>query len=233
MRRVATGWESELTIAVDATIDAAGLSPLIAAFDRDNGGTRLRLTSEVLGGTWDALATRRADLAVGAPGLPPPGGGWTLRPFGTLEFVFTVASGHPLAAVAEPLTAQVLAPHRVIVLADTSRELLARSAGLTDRANTLTVADMPSKLAAIVAGLGVGHLPRPLAEQQVAAGLIRIKRLTEPMPVVEQHLAWRTDHEGKALAWFVSRLTTPQWRRNILGSGAAGKTAGIRRGVRK
>ncbi|MBI4986982.1 MAG: LysR family transcriptional regulator [Rhodocyclales bacterium] len=206
VRRVATGWESELTIAVDATVEPASLFPLIEAFDRENGGTRLRLTNEVLGGTWDALATGRADLAVGAPGQPPPGGGWALRPFGAFEFQFAVTASHPLAAAAEPLTPQDLAPHRIIVLADTSRELLARTAGLADRANTLTVADGASKLAAIVAGLGIGHLPRSLGEREAAAGRVRIKRLSEPMPPVERCLAWRAEHEGKALAWFVDRL---------------------------
>jgi len=206
VQRVATGWESELVIAVDATVDVAALLPLIAEFDREASGTRLRLTNEVLGGCWDALAAGRADLAIGAPGQPPPGGGWATHPIGTIEFAFAVACGHPLADATEPLTPQMLAPHRVVVLADTSRELLARTAGLADRANTLTVADAPSKLAAIVAGLGVGHLFRQEAERQAAAGRIRIKRLAEPMPPVERHLAWRADHEGLALAWFAARL---------------------------
>ena len=212
VKRVATGWENELTIAVDATIDATLLFALIELFDRDNGGTRLRLTSEVLGGCWDALASARADLAVGAPGDPPPGGGWALRPCGTLEFVFAVAPGHALASAAEPLAAADLAPHRVIVLADTSRQLLARTAGLAARADTLTVADAPSKLAAILAGLGVGHLPRPVAQAHAAAGRLVIKQLAQPMPLVPRHIAWRADHEGRALAWFVARLAAPPWR---------------------
>ncbi len=222
VRRVATGWESELAIAVDASVDATRLFPLIAEFDRANGGTRLRLTCEVLGGGWDALATRRADLAIGASGEPPPGGGWSLRPFGALEFVFAVAPGHALAAAAEPLAPQAVARHRVIVLADTSRQLLARTAGLGSGADTLTVATADDKLAAIRAGLGVGHVPRAQAEALAAAGELVVKRLAQPMPPVARHLAWRSEHEGKALAWFVARLDTPQWRRRLLGQEKAG-----------
>lgn len=215
VKRVATGWESELRIAVDASVGAALLFPLIEAFDRDNGGTRLRLTSEVLGGGWDALVTGRADLAVGVPGDPPPGGGWAVRALDTLEFVFAVAAAHPLAAAAEPLTAQAVAPHRVIVLADTSRQLLARTAGLVSGSETLTVATAPDKLAGILAGLGVGHLPRAQAEPLAAAGRLVVKRLAEPMPPVRRHLAWRSQAAGRALAWFVARLDTPEWRRQL------------------
>lgn len=216
VKRVATGWESALTIAVDASINAAALFPLIAQFDRDNGGTRLRLTNEVLGGTWDAVATGRADLAVGAPGEPPPGGGWSLRPLGPLEFAFAVAPGHPLAAVPEPLTAETVAPHRVVVLADTSRQLLARTAGLSSDGDTLTVGEAGLKLAAILAGLGVGHVPRGTAERLAADGRLAIKRLADPMPPVMRNLAWRTDHKGKALAWFVRTLDTAAWRERLL-----------------
>jgi DNA-binding transcriptional LysR family regulator len=216
VKRVATGWESSLTIAVDASIDAAALFPLIAEFDRDNGGTRLRLTSEVLGGTWDAVATGRADLAIGAPGEPPSGGGWSLRPLGPLEFVFAIAPRHPLAQAEEPLTAQAVAVHRVVVLADTSRELLARTAGLSSDGDTLTVAEAGLKLSAIVAGLGVGHVPRTTAERLAAEGKLTIKRLAAPMPPVMRNLAWRTDHQGKALAWFARRLDTPEWRERLL-----------------
>jgi DNA-binding transcriptional LysR family regulator len=216
VKRVATGWESALTIAVDASIDPVRLFPLIAAFDREAGGTRLRLNEEVLGGSWDAIVTGRADFAVGAPGEPPPGGGWSVRTLGPIEFVFAVAPQHPLAQAAEPLTAQAVAGHRVIVLADTSRELLSRTAGLVSDGNTLTVSDGNVKTEAIVAGLGVGHVPRIDAERLVAAGKLVIKPLAEPMPPVMRHLAWRTQHEGKALAWFVERLDTPEWKERLL-----------------
>mgnify|MGYP000850196599 CR=1 FL=1 len=66
VRRLATGWEVELRIAVDASLPLDGLLALLDAFYREDGGTRLRLSREVLGGTWDALVDRRADLGGGA-----------------------------------------------------------------------------------------------------------------------------------------------------------------------
>jgi DNA-binding transcriptional LysR family regulator len=217
VQRVATGWEVELTLAIDATIDAARLFPLIEEFDRARIGTRLRLTTEVLGGTWDALHTGRADLAIGAPGEAPGGGGWMMRPLFDIEFVLAMAPSHPLAAAKEPLTHESVTPYRVIVLADTSRELLGRNAGLASLADTLVVGDAPTKLAALVAGLGIGHLPRPEAERLAATGQLVIRRLVERMPPVTRYLAWRTagGRDRKALDWFVERLDTAAWRTRL------------------
>jgi hypothetical protein len=43
----------------------------VDAFYKLQMDTRLNLSKEVLGGSWDALLTRRADLVVGAAGEPP------------------------------------------------------------------------------------------------------------------------------------------------------------------
>jgi len=73
VQQVARGWESELRIAVDTLIGIDKLYGIVDEFYRENSGTRLRLSSEVLGGTWDALASARADLAIGAGGDAPSG----------------------------------------------------------------------------------------------------------------------------------------------------------------
>src|SRR5919201_1761502 len=70
VKRVATGWETDLTVAVDAIIPWARVWPLVSAFHKhcqSNAAahTRLRLAREVFGGAWDALAEGRADLVLG------------------------------------------------------------------------------------------------------------------------------------------------------------------------
>jgi DNA-binding transcriptional LysR family regulator len=206
VRRVATGWESELRIAVDAVIDCRRLLPLIDAFYGQRSSTRLRLSCEVLGGCWDALLTGRADLAVGAPGDPPAGSGVRSQPFGEASFVFVVAPHHPLAAAAQPIAPALIQQHRGVALADTSRQLLARSAGLLSGQDVLTVPDVATKVAAHVAGLGVGYLLEDLARPELAAGRLLIREVAEPRPALPLHLAWNSRHEGKALQWFVARL---------------------------
>lgn len=208
-RRVATGWESELRIAIDGTLDAAALNPIIAEFYADYGGTRLKLMYEVLGGTWDALVTGRADLVIGAVGDPPAGATYATHEWGTQEFLFCVAPHHPLADAPEPIPAEVARQYRAIVVSDTSRQLVARTAGLLDGQDTLTVPDIAAKAAAQRTGLGVGHLPRPLAEREAAAGRLVVKRLNAPKPVAPLWLAWQTGQRGRALEWFVERLLEP------------------------
>ncbi len=73
VRQVAKGWEAELRIAVDTLIGKDKLFGIVVEFYEANTGTRLRFLHEVLGGTWDALASGRADMAIGASGEAPAG----------------------------------------------------------------------------------------------------------------------------------------------------------------
>jgi len=97
VKRVATGWEAELRIAVIDLIPWPRFYPLLAAFYEEEQGTRVRIATEVYGGCWDALVTGRADLAIGAPDEGPSGGGYATHPLAAVEFVFAVAPTHPLA----------------------------------------------------------------------------------------------------------------------------------------
>jgi DNA-binding transcriptional LysR family regulator len=209
VKRVATGWEAELRIACDDVIPAGGVLRILAEFYRDPCPTRVRIAMEVLGGCWDALASDRADLAVAASGESPAGGGYSVREMGGIEWVFAVAPSHPLAAVAEPLKPGAILAHRAVAVADSARNLAPRTLGLLGGQETLTVPTVRAKLQAQVMGLGVGNLPRYLAEPEAKAGRLAIKRTEEARQAAPLYLAWRTAHRGKALQWFVKRLQRP------------------------
>jgi len=72
VKRVATGWEAQLTIALDTVIARDPVLELASAFYALNPPTRLRLRDETLLGTIEALTTGEADLAIGAV-LDPAG----------------------------------------------------------------------------------------------------------------------------------------------------------------
>src|ERR1700712_5195953 len=97
VRRVASGWETELTIGMDSMFALIALKEDIVAFYEVTSQTRLRLVTEALSGTWEALLDRRVDLLIGAAGDGPSGGGYTSEPIGEISFVFAVSPLHPLA----------------------------------------------------------------------------------------------------------------------------------------
>lgn len=209
VQQVARGWESELRIAVDTLIAVDRLYGAVAEFYEARTGTRIRLLHEVLGGTWDALESGRADLAIGASGELPPGRGYTTRFLGAVEMRFVAAPFHPICDEAEPLAEAAIQRHRAVSVADTSRQLAPRTVGLLSGQEVLTVPSMEAKASAHVAGLGVGFLPRWIAEREAAAGRLRILATEASRPGANIHLAWRAGHRGRALEWFVKRLEDP------------------------
>jgi DNA-binding transcriptional LysR family regulator len=209
VRQVAKGWEAELRIAVSAVIGAEKLMGLIAQFYEANTGTRVKLLHEVLGGTWDALASGRADLAIGAAGDAPAGGAYTARPLGHIDMVLVAAPFHPLAREPGPITEAQLLRQRAVAVADSSRLLPPRTVGLLSGQDTLTVGTMEAKVAAHVAGLGVGYLPRWLAEREAFARRLVILEAEAVRPPTEVVVAWRPAAAGKAAKWFVKRLEDP------------------------
>lgn len=221
VKRVASGWEAELRVAVDEIIPFARLVPLLERFYALKPPTRLRVTSEALAGCWETLVDGRADMTIGAPGDSPVTAsgpdGIVSRPFGSMGFVFAVAPGHPLAAAPEPIAACDLVRHRAVAIADTSRRLPARTVGLLRGQDVLTVPTFAAKLDAQCAGLGVGHLPAFIAAEAVRQGRLVVKEVEEPRKDVQLHLAWRTGARGKALKWFLEALQAPTVAARLLG----------------
>jgi DNA-binding transcriptional LysR family regulator len=217
VQRIATGWEAELRIAVDTILPLARIWPLVAGFDvacreRQAAHTRLRIAREVLGGSWDALVEGRADLVIGAPGDPPPGGGFRTRVLADVAMVFAIAPRHPLARERGPLTEATIATHRAVVAADTSRRLPPRTVGLLTGQETIVVPDLPAKLAAQLHGLGCGTLPYYLAADDIAAGRLLVKALEHPPAPTRVLAAWRERHPGHALAWWIAAIDQTDWR---------------------
>jgi len=216
VKRVATGWETELRIALDIMIPAVQLFPLIAAFYAEQSGTRIRLAHEVLAGTWDALASGRAELALGVSGEAPAGGGYAIRMLGYKDFVFAVAPAHPLAALPEPLKHEQILAHRAVAIGDSSRNLPPRSVGLLTGQDVLTVPDLESKVAAQVAGLGCGYLPAHAAAPLIKAKRLVAKEVEEIKPAGNLYYAWRSREKGKALRWFLKHLEDQDVRASLL-----------------
>lgn len=205
VKRVAAGVETELRIAVSDLIAWPALYATLKEFYAQSFGTRLRIMTEVYGGCWDALVNGRADLVIGAPNEGPAGGGYVTHALGTVEFVFAIAPDHPLAAYDEPLQAIDIMQFRAVSAADSSRHLPARTSGLLNGQDVLTVPDLAAKVIAHQWGLGVGYLPKQIALREAAAGRLVIKSVAEPKPETQFFMAWLSHHQGPALHWLIQR----------------------------
>ena len=217
VKRVATGWEPDLTIAADGLISHSALMDLCCEFFAHNPPTRLRLREEVLSGTVGALTSGKADLALGAILEPSSAANLCAKPLGQVRFVYAVSPTHPLARAPEPLSDSELLRHRGIVVADSVENGLTQSFGLLAGQETLTVSSLQAKLDAHLRGLGAGFLPEPMARPWLAAGKLVARRVERSTRIASLSYAWRANSvPGKALAWWLDRLERPVTRRALL-----------------
>jgi DNA-binding transcriptional LysR family regulator len=222
VRETASGWEPHLRIACDAALPVSQLHPLIKDFDRLACPTQLSFQQEVLDGCWESLIDGRCDLLIGAledaPSEVFSSGQISVRPFGNIDFVFCIAPHHPLARIelGKALSPEDLRPHRAVAVADTARRLKARSLGLLRGQSVLTVANMNQKLDAQLSGLGIGYLPKYLAQAHLKSGQLIERKVAEPKPSPATTYAWKRARPGKALSWWLAKLEVAQVRRRLL-----------------
>jgi DNA-binding transcriptional LysR family regulator len=220
VKRVATGWEPQFTIAVDTIINGATVMELAEAFFALKPPTRVRLRAETLSGTLAALASGQADLALGAVISANTAAGLHRESLGSVRFVFAVAPHHPLAQAAEPLSDEVIRQHRAVAVADSIPQGGGLSIGLLVGQDVFTVTGMPAKVDAQLRGLGVGFLPTCLAQPYIDTGRLVVKRVDRPEQQIQVTYAWRKSGragEGRALQWWLGQMQAPITRAALLG----------------
>jgi DNA-binding transcriptional LysR family regulator len=241
VKRVAAGWETQLSVACDDVISRQTLFELCEAFyaldpqgkagagTRGNGGpgTRLRLRSEVMAGTWEALVSGQADLAIGVGLVSAPPPGVAIEPLGELAFVFVVAPQHPLAAAAEPIGDAELLRYRAVAVADSAQRMSPLTVNLLPGQDVLTVSNMAAKTEALLHSLGCGFMPEPMVRELVQRAALRIKRTLRTNAAAKMCYAWRCGAgrnraaQGLALQWWLKQLSMPATRRALLERHAA------------
>lgn len=231
VRRVATGWETELSIAIDNLVEPAVVFELFEAFyalrvvppgaegqmAATAPPTRLRLRTEVLTGTWEALLNGQVDVAIGLMPHSLPMSDVEVRPLGKMEMRLAVAPHHPLAALPEPLDDEIVAQHRIVVMADSAQRMATQTHGVHPGQDVVAVPNLVTKIEAQVRGLGCGRLPASLVDRLQAAGKLVGRRTTGPVREIELLYGWRRSAaNGKALAWWLQQLDSPKTRLALL-----------------
>ena len=239
VRRVASGWETQLAISVEDILSMPTIFELVQAFcelppdkaeagkhigpalgERSGPATRLRLRTDVLSGTWEALISGQVDLAIGVSARAGEQAGIETRPLGAIPFVYCVAPHHPLAQATEPLTDAQLVTHRAVAVADTAQRMTPITVNLLPGQDVLTVPNMRTKLEALLRSLGCGYLPEPLARPHIDAGRLIHKATSRGAFAAELFYAWRADRGphslGRALQWWLAQLESPTTRQALL-----------------
>ena len=218
VRRVATGWEPQLTVVMDSIISRATMMELCESFFALQPPTRIKLREETLSGTLEALTSGQADLALGVVDTSNATGIHG-KPLGDVRFVYAVAPHHPLASAPEPLKDEVIRQHRAVAVADSVTRGGGLTVGLLGGQDVFTVANMPAKLDAQLRGLGCGFVPECMARAYIETGRLVVKKMERPQRIVRLNYAWRggaRSEHGRALKWWLAQLESPATRAALL-----------------
>ncbi len=219
VRRVATGWEPQLTLSVDGIISPHTLLELVEAFYALEPPTHLKIIDGIMTGTLEALTSGRADLAIGVSVAGSSDvAGVQQAALGDVLFIYVVAPHHPLASVPGPLTDAVLREHRAVAVADSALRGGA-TMGLLGGQDVLTVDTMQTKIRVQLRGLAGGFLPEPMVRAYLQAGQLVAREVARPERNVRVDYAWGGPGftaPGRALQWWLGQLQSVTTRRALL-----------------
>ncbi|AVH34248.1 LysR family transcriptional regulator [Vibrio fluvialis] len=200
---LANGWELDITLAFDGIIPIANFFPLVEALGNVS-KTRIRLQEEILAGSWESLATDRADLLI-CPRIETLPQDVKAETLGEMEMVWVAASNHYVHKRTGEFDEEARQKYRAIAIADTARDQPAMSVNILQKQPRLTVTNFNAKCQALVNGLGIGTLPKHVAEPLIAEG--KLKKIEGSQGAkMEIIMAWRRNKIGEAKSWCIQYL---------------------------
>lgn len=211
-KEVATGWEPKIRIAAESTLNSPVLFEVLALFLTKHENVEIDLSESVLNGGWEALDQDRVELLVGVPGPVPLQKGFRAIPIGDSDLVPVIAGSHKHAKLVQDAQAlaEVLPKLRRIITHDTSQLEVARSEGLGGAGQSFYVQNMDQKIEAILAGIGIGHLPRKRIQQYLESGELKELKLAN-VSNHEYFMAWKISNKGKGLQALTQLLMSVKW----------------------
>jgi DNA-binding transcriptional LysR family regulator len=206
-KEVATGWEPRISIAIESLQSYPAFFRLLHDFLAEHPSIEIDIRESVLNGGWEALEQDRVDLIVGSPGPVPLQKGYRAIPLPSADLVPVIAGHHPQAGLADsPESLQAALPKlRRVISHDTSLNDVPRSKGLSDDGKVLYVQTIDQKVEAILAGIGIGHLPRHRIQQQLDKGELLALDIAQ-IPRHENFIAWKISNKGKGLRALTEKL---------------------------
>jgi len=218
-KEVATGWEPRISIGLESLHSFPDFFNVINNFLQAFPTVEIDISECVLNGGWEALEQGRVDLLVGSPGPVPSQKGYRSVAMGRVELVPVIAAKHALAshALAKKQDKKqnidtVMGQLRRIVIHDTSYSGIARSEGLSRNGQMFYVQNMDQKIHAILAGIGIGNLPKHRVQGYLNKGVL-LPLDIEKQNNAESFLAWKVSNKGKGLRALTEMLMVEKRRR--------------------
>ncbi|HBC7948945.1 TPA: HTH-type transcriptional activator AllS [Escherichia coli] len=208
LQQVNDGVERQVNIVINNLLyNPQAVAQLLAWLNERYPFTQFHISRQIYMGVWDSLLYEGFSLAIGVTGTEALANTFSLDPLGSVQWRFVMAADHQLANVEEPLTEAQLRRFPAVNIEDSARTLTKRVAWRLPGQKEIIVPDMETKIAAHLAGVGIGFLPKSLCQsmidnQQLVSRVIPTMRPPSPLS-----LAWRKFGSGKAVEDIVTLFT--------------------------
>jgi DNA-binding transcriptional LysR family regulator len=164
-KELTMGQESELTVVVGDLCPLPQTLALLRRFFDGCPGTRLHLYFEAISGPWERLLDEEADLILHHIDKADPR--FEFIDLFPVRIVPVVAPGFLRFPISRSITPEQMRDYTQCVIRDTARQMPGRNYYLVEGARSWTVSDQLMKRELIVQGMGWGHMPKYLVEQDL------------------------------------------------------------------
>jgi len=170
--QLALGEESELSVVIGDVCPLPQTLALLRRFFDDCPGTRLHLHFEAIAGPWERLFDGEADLILHHVNKADPR--LEFADLFTVRIIPVVAPGFLRFPISRSITPEQMRDYVQCVIRDSSRHSPPQDYFLVEGARSWTVSDQLMKRELILQGMGWGHMPEFLIDED-----LRKKRLLD------------------------------------------------------
>lgn len=208
LQQVNDGVERQVNIVVNNLLySPQAVARLLSWLNARYPFTQFHFSRQIYMGVWDSLLYEGFSLAIGVTGTEPMANTFILDPLGSVQWRFVMSANHPLADVSAPLTEAQLRRFPAINIEDSARTLTKRVAWRLPGQKEIIVPDMETKLAAHLAGVGIGFVPQPICQPLLDSGQLVSSIIPTMRPPSPLSLAWHKFGAGKAVEDIVALFT--------------------------
>ena len=157
LQQVNDGVERQVNIVINNLLyNPQAVAQLLAWLNERYPFTQFHISRQIYMGVWDSLLYEGFSLAIGVTGTEALANTFSLDPLGSVQWRFVMAADHPLAQ---------LRRFPAVNIEDSARTLTKRVAWRLPGQKEIIVPDMETKIAAHLAGVGIGFCQNRFASQ--------------------------------------------------------------------